>query len=329
MRYIAASLAYMYLAVGITANSHADLFGSGTEIFEIEFANVGHQDNPSDDILFGLSEFTGSVPYTYRISKYEISETMVNIANAESSIAGDPLNISHDKRGNNKPATSITWPEAALFVNWLNTSTDSEPAYKFDVDGNFQLWEPADAGYDPDNLFRNRLSKYYLPSIDEWHKAAYYDPVDQRYNLYPTGSDTLPISVASGTQPDTAVWQECHSCGPADIEIAGGLSSYGTSAQGGNVFEWQEGPHGNVSESFLSSGQGRRAWVLSNRVIRGGYWEDATDDRLCSFCYWSASAMTESNAIGFRVASIMIPEPSSQVILVCGFLSSYCLLRFR
>ena len=32
-----------------------------------------------------------------------------------------------------------------------------------------------DPGYDPTNLYRNSLAKYFLPSLNEWHKAAYYD----------------------------------------------------------------------------------------------------------------------------------------------------------
>ena len=55
----------------------------------------------------------------------------------------------------------ISWYEAAQFVNYLNTSQGHVAAYKFDGDGNFQLWQGGDAGqerdegYDPDNPFRN------------------------------------------------------------------------------------------------------------------------------------------------------------------------------
>ena len=110
--------------------------------------------------------------YKYRIGKYEVSKQMIDKANA---LGG--LGITKDTRGPDYPATSVTWYEAARFVNWLNTSTGSVPAYKFDANGNFQLWNEMDAGYNPANLYRNWLAKYFLPSLNEWHKAAYYDPV--------------------------------------------------------------------------------------------------------------------------------------------------------
>ena len=87
-------------------------------------------------------------------------------------------------------------------------------------------------------MFRNSLAKYFLPSVDEWYKAAYYDPTSGVYDLYPTGSNTAPTAVASGTAAGTAVFPADY-C-PADITLAGGLSPYGTMGQGGNVYEWNE-----------------------------------------------------------------------------------------
>ena len=78
------------------------------------------------------------------------------------------------------------------------------------------------------------------------YKAAYYDATAGVYYEYPTGSDTAPTPVASGTAAGTAVYQQPDSQGPADITLSGGLSPYGTMAQGGNVSEWQE------QESFVS-----------------------------------------------------------------------------
>ena len=69
------------------------------------------------------------MPYSYRMGKFEISEQMIDKANAEGG-----LGITKDTRGLNKPATSVSWNEAATFVNWLNTSTLHTPAYKFKAD---------------------------------------------------------------------------------------------------------------------------------------------------------------------------------------------------
>jgi hypothetical protein len=176
----------------------ADTFGSGTNSFNIDFATVGNPGNPPG--MGGVPIQAGSVGYTYQIGKYEISEQMIDKANA---LGG--LGITKDTRGPNKPATSISWFEAAKFVNWLDTTSGFSPAYKFDAAGNFQLWQPSDPGYVPGSMFRNSLAKYVLPSVDEWYKAAYFDPTTGVYHLYPTGTDIAPTPVASGVAPATAV----------------------------------------------------------------------------------------------------------------------------
>ena len=133
-------VALMIAAISWASLAHADTFGSGANSFQIEFVTIGNPGNPPDDD----ANPAGAVPYSYRIGKYEISEQMIDKANA---LGG--LGITKDTRGPDKPTTSITWFEAARFVNWLNTSTGALPAYKFDDIGEFQLWEPTDAGYDP------------------------------------------------------------------------------------------------------------------------------------------------------------------------------------
>ena len=204
----------------------ADTFGSGANSFNIDFVTIGNPGNPPD--MGGVPIQAGSVPYVYQMGKYEISEQMIDDANA---LGG--LGITKDTRGPNKPATSISWFEAAKFVNWLNTSSGYSPAYKFDAAGNFQVWQPSDPGYVPGSMFRNSLAKYVLPSVDEWYKAAYYDPTTGVYNLYPTGSNTAPTPVASGTAQGTAVYRQI---APADITQAGGFSPYGTMGEEKGTF---------------------------------------------------------------------------------------------
>ena len=144
---------------------------------------------------------------------------MINKANALGN-----LGITKDSRGPNKPATNISWFEAAEFVNWLNTSTGHTPAYKFDLSGNFQLWQPSDLGYNPNNLFRNSRAYYFLPNVDEWYKAAYFDPISGVYYDYPTSSNYSPIATSGGTEAGTVLLTSLalpNMPGPADIDSAG------------------------------------------------------------------------------------------------------------
>jgi hypothetical protein len=153
---------------------------------------------------------------------------MINKAN---SLGG--LGITHNNRGANKPVTSISWLEAAKFINWLNFSTGHMVAYKFDGDGNFQLWSSGDVGYDPNNLYRNRRARYFLPSVDEWYKAAYYDPSGVYYD-YPTGSDNEPDGIDFAGDPtfDAVFLDGGANPEPNDIGNVGLFSPYGTAGQG-------------------------------------------------------------------------------------------------
>ena len=67
--------------------------------FDIEFVTIGNPGNAADDVSAN-PDFAGSVPYTYRIGKFEISEQMIDKANA---LGG--LGITKDTRGGDKPAT--------------------------------------------------------------------------------------------------------------------------------------------------------------------------------------------------------------------------------
>src|SRR5687768_3368522 len=92
------------------------MFGSGVNTFNIEFVTIGDPGNVPD--ITGNPNPAGSVPYSYRMGKFEISIQMIDKANAEGG-----LGITRDAPfgPDNKPATGVSWNEAARFVNWLNT----------------------------------------------------------------------------------------------------------------------------------------------------------------------------------------------------------------
>jgi len=292
------------LAVCFASAAQADPFGSGTNTFDIEFVTIGNPGNTADTT--GIPDPAGKVDYTYRMGQFEISVDMINKANA---LGG--LGITQDNRGPNKPATSISWFEAAQFVNWLNTDSGSTPAYKFDSSGNFQLWQPSDTGFNSNNLYLNSQVRYFLPSVDEWYKAAYYDPNSGVYFDYPTGSNIAPTPVVSGTAANTAVYDHSFisGIGPADITFAGGLSPYGTMGQGGNVSEWEE------TDFDLLNGSG-----APSRGTRGGRYLGGGIISLQPVRRGLDDPQNEGNTRGFRVASI--PEPSTMLLAVRSV--SYC-----
>jgi len=298
-------------------------FGSGTNQFNMEFVTIGDPGNAPD--TNGSPSPAGGVGYVYGMGKYEVSVDMITKYNASYGI-DNFLFILADNRSSSKPATSISWNEAARFVNWLNTSTDGYAAYRFDGIGpnqntsarNNELWDqilhPLD--YNPANPFRSKRARFVLPSYDEWYKAAYYDPSKTGgagYWLYATGSQSAPQAVSSGDETNTAVYQQPFNQGPADVNQAGGLSPYGVMGQGGNVAEWEETNFDLTNNSSDSA-----------RCQRGGYW--------AGIDYWMANQSRGGvdpfygdEGMGFRVAMVtpsggQVPEPSTMAIFSLGAL---------
>ncbi|MEX1117860.1 MAG: SUMF1/EgtB/PvdO family nonheme iron enzyme, partial [Terrimicrobiaceae bacterium] len=157
---------------------------------------------------------------------------------------------------------------------------------------------------------RHKNAFYFLPSEDEWYKAAYHQNtgVNANYWDYATGSNTAPTQeLTGGTTPGSAVYDGAAAgipADPADVTQAGGLSPYGTMGQNGNVFEWNE-----------SAFDGNNNVNTADRGIRGGDWF-ITEDFLRSSSRANNTPTVESSLVGFRVASV--PEPSAAVLTLMG-----------
>jgi len=294
----------------LASPAFADTFGTGGNQFDIDFATIGNAGNTADNTTYG------AVGYTYRMGVYEVSRDMITKYNAIGT--GPTLTMSDmtsfGGNGAARPATGVSWNEAARFVNYLNTSKGFSAAYKFTTGGandNIALWQFGDTGYNAANPFRNSNAHYFLPSEDEWYKAAYYDPNKSGgagYWDYATGSDTAPTAVANGTSGAVYNGQP----GPADITNAGGLSAYGTMAQNGNV--WELGESGFTAPNDTAG---------ESRLIRGGYWFNSSGFLASSYRV-DGSPSAENFFVGFRVAAV--PEPSAFFLTL---ISAVCLVIRR
>jgi hypothetical protein len=106
------------------------------------------------------------------------------------------------------------------------------------------------------------------------------------------GINSAPTAVASGTTAGTAVFNWI-TYAPASVYQSGGLSSYGTMGQGGNVNQLLE-----------SAYSGSNTTATATRVYRGGAWgADAT--ALQSSFRGYISPDYSSFSFGFRVARIL------------------------
>jgi formylglycine-generating enzyme required for sulfatase activity len=145
---------------------------------------------------------------------------------------------------------------------------------------------------------------YFIPTENEWCKAAYYDPAKvggAGYWDYPTRSDTAPtattvanqLGVAPGSANYNGVVGSPTNVGAYSLKPS--TSAYGTFDQGGNIWEWNE------------------ALINTARGLRGGSWYYESGYLAASDRYWNLSSV-EDAAIGFRVASV--PEPGSLAMLL-------------
>ena len=298
----AAAALFAAVTLSIQPSAQADTFGTSGNEFTIDFVNIGHAGNAADTTTYG------AVPYEYRVGKYEISQDTITKATASGM-----ANVTAGSWTGNQPAAYISWYEAAAFVNFLNTDSEKTAAYDLTISNgiwSMALWSSEQAWTaGGTNLYRNKDAYYFLPSENEWYKAAYYNAAGTNYFLYPTASSSVPTAVASGTDAGSAVYNNVASV-PAIVASAGGLSPYGTMGQGGNVWEWSESAFDGTNSSSSES-----------RAIRGGDWQDPELYLRSSSRNLSGIPTSVSNIMGFRVASVpslSIPEPSTYALLLLG-----------
>jgi len=275
-------LAVAVLAAGWLTVSVAqgDVITHGSTTITMDFVTVaapGGVANTADTTGYG------SVGYDYRIGTYEVSADQWAAVLAAAPSVGNAGNWS-----GSQPTAGTSWYEAARFCNWLTTGDTTLGVY------NTSTWAV-------DRSYRNAEGMaYFIPTEDEWYKAAYYSAAGVYYD-YPTGSNTAPTDVLGGTTPFTAVYDgpAVDPTGPANVDNSGGLSPFLTMGQGGNVWEW--------NETLIGSSLGVRGGSFVNYVLlRAG---TRTDN----------DPADEVNVLGFRVASIsVVPEPGSLGLLLLG-----------
>jgi formylglycine-generating enzyme required for sulfatase activity len=199
-----------------------------------------------------------------------------------------------------RPAAFVSWFDAARFANWLHNGAVSGASTET---GAYTL-NGATSGAQP---AKNPGATWWIPSQDEWYKAAYYKGGGTAvgYWQYPTQSDDQPGNVIGAASNQANFYASdftvTQSGGSSQLQnyltdvgaFTGSAGPYGTFDQGGNVMEW--------TDSSLNS----------SSILRGGSWY--TGDALNSSITYYYYPETEYNYIGFRLATV--PEPSTYALL--------------
>ena len=85
----------------------------------------------------------------------------------------------------NKPVYSLNWTHAARYCNWIHNgkgSADTE-------NGAYDLRRNEELTY---HITRQSAEIAAIPTLNEWHKAAYYNPTTATYYNFATQSNRLP-----------------------------------------------------------------------------------------------------------------------------------------
>ena len=168
-----------------SAASNADVFGTGANQFTIDFVPISGDAGDLGSWSAGDGyTFTGVNRSAYRMGTFEITnDQWTKFTNSLGApVTGSPSFAYNEESyfaGVNASTNNVSWCEAAQFVNWLNTSTGHQAAYKFtgtQGTGDYTLdtWSTAEAAGGT-NLYRHKDAVYYLPTEDEWVKAAYWN----------------------------------------------------------------------------------------------------------------------------------------------------------
>ena len=278
----------------------ADTFGTGANQFNIDFVTISGATNPASG--------WGIVNNDYRMGVYEITNDQWDKFKTELgvSVTGDPEDAYDEAptfTGTDVPTNNVSWYEAAQFVNYLNTSTGHQAAYNFyeTTPGDpatlvFNVWTEAEAAGGT-NLYRHKDAVYFLPTEDEWYKAAYWNGTSLQ--TYATPSDTAPVSGADSNYGQPVTGGQPWNVGSGSEELNGTFDMMG------NIYEWMESPYSDVNY-----GTG------SNRSLRGGSYPTSSLD-LSSQYRTSNYPYEEYSSLGFRIAS-EVPEPCSLGLLTLG-----------
>ncbi len=308
----------------------------------IDWVTVGDPGNAADT----GAEARGAVATSYQVMRYEFTNQQyaefLNSVAATDTYSLYNASMGSDPRGGitrigtsgsytyaiksnmgDKPVNFVSWFDAARVANWLMngaTGTSSTETGAYTLSGTTS----------GDAVTVNPGASYFLPTQDQWYKAAYYkgSGTNAGYWDYATQSDTAPTAVSAGTTgigsagstgnfanfDSAAIWNS-RTGNVTTVGTNGGGSAYGAFDLSGNILEWND-------VDVLAA--------LSSRGLRGGAWGGAVQS-LSSSDSIAAPPSIANDSIGFRLASpVAVPEPSTCASLLAGLAcGGYAMFRRR
>ena len=189
--------------LGLAVLAGISLVSPAFAVLSIDYVPVGNAGNAADTTGYG------AVGYAYNIGTYEVTNAQyvdfLNAKGASNSNGIYNLTMGHTggtyNYGNiiqsgssgsytysvsstyaNQPVVGVTWFDAARFSNWLGNGQGS---------GSMEMGAYTLNGATSGIINVNPGAAVYIPSENEWYKAAYYNGANSTYSLYPNGQNTM------------------------------------------------------------------------------------------------------------------------------------------
>ncbi|MGD9690830.1 MAG: SUMF1/EgtB/PvdO family nonheme iron enzyme [Phycisphaerales bacterium] len=311
----------------------------------IEFVTIGDPGNApftGNPPPGGSANGRGAVSYEYRIGRFEVTtEQWVEFFNAALDrpandrlphvvapstwgAVGAPAQNGGQRfrvpAGNEmRPVGNISWRMAAMYCNWLHNNKSTDRAAFMNG-----AYDVSTFGYIgnifTDQLTHNPEARYWIPTWDEWIKAAHYDPNrygegEGGYWAYSITSDTQPIfgppGAFGGLAQSNCCWDQFTHPGMNPFAILLGAyptvqSPWGLLDASGATTEW--------NEEVLTGSFGVR-W----RRLDGTAWSTPSGGIVIDLVGNSGDDFPSFSPydFGFRIASAVPAPGTSTLILVC------------
>ncbi len=304
------------------ADASADVFNMTAGQSSISLAAIGDVGNTSDNGV-------GAVNYQYSIDKYDVTTAQyTQFLNAVAKT--DTYGLYHARMGSgnanvgivqsggpgtfaysvvpgleNLPVSYVTWGDAARFVNWVQNGQPTG----LEGNGTTETGAYTLSGANTDAALmavnRNPGARYFIPTVDEWYKAAFYkgNGLSSGYWAYATQSDTTPSNVLSAIGTNNANYDGTLT--PDYFTNVGAFASspshYGTFDQCGDIVQWTEQSLSGTARGLRGNSFASPAFQLSSGSVGSGF------------------APTDSERVGFRIGAI-VPEPTTFLLAGMGLL---------
>jgi formylglycine-generating enzyme required for sulfatase activity len=262
----------------------------------------------------------GSVAYRFQMGTYEVSNTeyaafLNAVAKNDSfyrlysTFMGTDANGGIMRSGSNgsfvysvksgfgnKPVNFVSVYSAMRFCNWLHNGAQPNGDTE---EGAYRLLGNATANIA--SVQRNTSARYFLPSVDEWHKAAFYDPSPA---ALPSASYWIYASKSRVPSSSQINYAGANYGSLTPVVTPGVASYFGTFGQSGNAAEWTEDIYQDPVTRVIY------------RVVAGGNWASPSN-AVSSRGYVNTLPTGTVATGGFRVASITgmpLAPPRAQTI---------------